>query len=246
LTLLEARGLAFERYMEARMEFLELRMDRCNPPAISPSNDETRSVIDAWFVPYRRFLPIALAGMLGIAVFALAVERRQVHDLEAARDELRVSLDQTRAGLQALAKKPDVPGDAKSPVLGQTERTPAVPAVAPQPAQRKPPSTPHWRRVSGRERSQKPGAHRYQSFSLARSRQFKRVGPIELSLRSVDVERNSVSLSIVSDTGKVNMEHLKPNQPIWVKAGQRGRQLELVVDRIAKNGLYGHLVELGG
>src|SRR5215471_3745014 len=63
LTLLEARGLAFERYMEARMEFLELRMDRCNPPAISPSNDETRSVIDAWFVPYRRFLPIALAGM---------------------------------------------------------------------------------------------------------------------------------------------------------------------------------------
>ena len=83
-------------------------------------------------------------------------------------------------------------------------------------------------------------------FSLSRSSQFKRVGPIKVSLKSVDMQRNSVDVSIVSESGKVKVQHLRLNQPVWIKRSYRGQPMELVVDRITANGVSGHLIEFHG
>jgi hypothetical protein len=72
------------------------------------------------------------------------------------------------------------------------------------------------------------------------------VGPIKVSLKSVDVRRNVVDVSIVSESGKVAVQRLKLNQPARIKGSYRGQPLELVADRITANGLSGHLIEFHG
>jgi hypothetical protein len=83
-------------------------------------------------------------------------------------------------------------------------------------------------------------------FSLSRSSQFKRVGPIKVSLKSVDMQRNSVDLSIVSESGKANVQHFRLNQPVLIERSYQEQPMELVVDRITVNGLSGHLIEFRG
>ena len=67
-----------------------------------------------------------------------------------------------------------------------------------------------------------------------------------MSIKSVDMQRNSVDLSIVSESGKVDVQHLKVNQPVLIKRSYQGQPMELVVDRITGNGLSGHLVAFRG
>jgi hypothetical protein len=88
------------------------------------------------------------------------------------------------------------------------------------------------------------GAGARGSFSLSRSSQFKRVGSIKVSLKSVDVQRNSGDIFIVSESGKVDVHHLRLNQPLWIKCSYCGQLTELVVDRITANGLSGHWTEI--
>ena len=83
-------------------------------------------------------------------------------------------------------------------------------------------------------------------FSLSRSSPFKRVGPIKMSLKSVDMQRNSVDVSIVLESGKVSLQRLRLNQPVRIKGSYRGQPMELVVDRINSDGLSGHLIEFHG
>jgi hypothetical protein len=86
-------------------------------------------------------------------------------------------------------------------------------------------------------------ARRTYSFSLGPGHEFKRVGPIEVALRSVDARQNRISLSIRSDSARLNFPHVRLNQSVRVNAGGHGRRLELVIDRIAPDGVYGHLME---
>jgi hypothetical protein len=83
-------------------------------------------------------------------------------------------------------------------------------------------------------------------FSLAPSRQFKRVGPIEVSLRSVDARQNRISLSILSDSARLNFQHVRLNQPVRIGGADHGQRMELVIDRISADGVYGHLIEYRG
>jgi hypothetical protein len=72
------------------------------------------------------------------------------------------------------------------------------------------------------------------------------VGPIKVSLKSLDVQRNAVDVAIVSESGKVDVQRLKLNQPVRIKGSYRRQPMELVADRITANGLSGHLIEFHG
>ena len=247
--------VAFERYLEARLQFLEFRFDEVLPQEADaattpPAQDAEHMGIRSLLSNFPLVLQLLTVGILCVSLFALIREHQHVRSLEASRDQLAAVLGDTRNSLNLLAKKI---GDSQPPAPTgipemQHVSQPAAPAV--HTAGPKPSSKIGWRRLPGKT-DQRPESLRteypaYRRFSLARSRQFKRIGPIEVSLTSVDAQRNSVSISIVSDSGNLHFEHLKPNQPVWINTGSRRKRVELIVDRIAKDGLDGHLIEPAG
>jgi hypothetical protein len=249
LTLLDGRRDAFERYLEARMEFLECRFDegyRREAAMASRPTRETGGLRTVSLVAGPKWLiPVLAVGILSATVFSFVREHKHVRDLDLARDQLRASLSDTREQLQLLTEKLDARESTERSAVRQVEPTAEPPAPAPQIDGRKPSGGTGWRRLPEPiTKTTSRAARTY--FSLSRSSQFKRVGPIIVSLKSVDVRRNSVDVSIVSESGKVDVQHLKLNQPVWIKRSYRGQLLELEADRITANGISGHLIELHG
>jgi hypothetical protein len=245
VTLMEGRRDAFERYLETRLEFLEQRFDEGNerqPEAVStPTRVTGRFATGLRQTALTWALPIFATGLLSMTVFTLVREQRHVRDLEMSRDQLQVTVSETRQALQLLAMKLDARETTENSAVHRIEHV-AQPAVTtPRVETRKPQSG--WRRVSD------PPVQRgrsYYNFSLSRSAQLKRVGPIAMSVRSVDVRGKSVDVSIVSPSGKVDVQRVKLNQPVRIRSGKWEKPLELVVDRITANGLSGRLIELRG
>ena len=128
-------------------------------------------------------------------------------------------------------------------------------SYAPEPTRRVPPTVvPKPQRVPHKQASvkidpisavqvQSIGARTYYSFSLEPSSQFQRVGPIQILLRSLDVQRSYVSLSIMSGPVKVEVQRLRLSHPLWIGDAQRQQPLELVADRIGGKRLYGRVIE---
>jgi len=156
--------LAFERYFETRMEFLEARFDEIHPPftrsAAPSANDTDHSALSSWFalINYRPVLQILAVLLLGTMVFAVLREQKRVRDLEASRDDLQATLSQTRDSLRLLGQKLDSWGAAQHSGLQQVEHTVhppgrRAPAAAHRATGRKPPG---WRRLPGVHAQQKP------------------------------------------------------------------------------------------
>jgi len=252
LTLLDCRRDAFERYLEARIEYLERRYDegyRREASLVHRPTRETGELRTVSRLASPKWLIIRglVVGILSVTMFSFVREQKHVRDLESARDQLRASLSDTREELLSLAKKLDARESTKGSAVRQVERAAQLPAPAPQVDGRKPSGGTRRRRLPERiikTTSRSDAARGY--FSLSRSSQFKRVGPIKVSLKSVDMHRNSVDIFIVSESGKVNVHRLRLNQPVRIKLGDRGQPMELVVDRITANGLSGHLIEFPG
>jgi hypothetical protein len=232
-TLLDGRRDAFERYLESRIEFLECRFDegyRRDAAMVSRPTRETGELGTVSLLAGPKWLIPVLAGILSVTVFAFVREHQHVRDLESAHDQLRASLSDTREQLQLVTKKLDVRESTEPSAVRQVEHIAEPPAPAPP--------------VDGRKPSRSVVARSY--FSLSRSSQPKHVGPFIVSIKSVDLRRNSVDVSIVSESGKVDVEHLKLNQPVLIKRTYRGQLLELEADRITAKGISGHLIELRG
>ena len=156
--------LAFERYFETRMEFLEARFDESRQPGAGtvppPVRDTDDSGATPWFalINYRSVLQILAIVLLGTMVFALLREQKRVRDLEASRDELQATLNQTRDGLRLLGQKLDSWSLAQHSELQQVDHTVHAPArraptVTHRATGRKPAG---WRRLPGTHVQQKP------------------------------------------------------------------------------------------
>jgi hypothetical protein len=264
LAMLEGRQrVAFERYLESRMEFLEFRFDDSNQPGAPPAIDVECSPAASRFafVKARPFLEILAVILLSATAFSLVREKQHLRNLESSRDELQAALVKTRTELQLLGQKMDAlkPATQISAIHAVEHATHSPSRVghaapprplAPADQQRKRKVEQQSRPAIAKKRepvtgTQSPGlgAHSYYTFSLGPSSQFKRVGPIGVSLRSVDARRNSANLSIVSDLLKWDVPHVEMNQPVRINIGGNQQPLELVLDRIDGNRLEGHLTE---
>jgi hypothetical protein len=241
LTMLEGKQrVAFERYLEARMEFLECRFDESNQPrAALPDEARYFGTGSRWaFAKTRPLLEVLAVILLCTTAFSLVREKQQLRKLETSHDGLQAALNETRDEIRLLGQKMDgrnstagyptaeEPGRHKAALPVQQKKTVAKRRDQVQPAQ-----------------GQSIGAHSYYRFSLGPSRQYTRVGPLQVSLRSVDARRHSANLFIVSNSGKLDVQRAETDQPVWISVGGNQQPLELVVDRIAGNRLEGHLVE---
>jgi len=232
--------VAFERYLEARMEFLECRFDESNlPGADLPEEAGLGTGSRFAFAKTRPFLEVLAVILLCTTAFSLVREKQQLRKLETSRDGLQAALNETRDEVRILGQKVDAGNSTAAKQTPADERGKHKAAL---PVQQKKTIAKRRDPVQTAQ-GQRIGAHSYYRFSLGPSRQYTRVGPIEVSVRSVDARRHSANLFIVSNRGKVDVPRAETDQPVWIDVGGNQQPLELVVDRIAGDRLEGHLVE---
>jgi hypothetical protein len=260
--------LAFERYVDARIAFLESRFDEMNRPetggsaphgaaaAAVTAEAEKESRIKSWVAvaSSRPVLQTLAVLLLCTMSFSLMREQKRVRELEARRDEIRAAPVQMGQELQGPRQKLDASKPAAAPApLVQLEPSAPVkdPAASTRARASQPQAARHARqqqkasanRVPGREPTRRIAEGRASyDFSLARSREYKRVGPLSIWVKSIDPQTRSVSLSILSENIEVNVPSMKIDQPIWVRTAH-GHRVGLVADRITANRLEGHLIE---
>lgn len=224
------RRAAFEEYLEARMAYLESRFDEANSAGTDPAEVPTRDRSTlASRLGRRGLLVLALAiGVVGLTAYSAIRAQKRVRDLEASRDSLRAELSTARSDIQRVAAQMDVSKPAQPSAVPDTLQKAA--ALKPQPV----------------SQPRSAAVRRSYRFLLAPSRRFKRVGPIEVSIRSVDAKQNSISLSILSESVRLNLQHVRLNQPVRIDGHDPGQRMELIVERIASDGIHGHLIEFLG
>ena len=90
---------------------------------------------------------------------------------------------------------------------------------------------------------EKKGKRNYYEFDLTKSRQFKRVGSISLSLRKVNTRHDYFDLVMVVDDFKLERKHVNLYEPVLVYPSDSRQPIELVANRIDKEGIHGYVSE---
>src|SRR5579884_740052 len=81
---------------------------------------------------------------------------------------------------------------------------------------------------------ERTGARTYVEFSLARSRNFRPVGPVEICLWRTDPKHGFVQASVLYKERRIDFKRLKLNERVSIPLAH-SQNLELVVNRVTKN-----------
>lgn len=90
---------------------------------------------------------------------------------------------------------------------------------------------------------QKRGERNYYEFTLDKSKQFRRVGPLSLSLRKANVKRKSYDLTMLVDDNQLQKKSVNLFEPVWINFADRPQPLELVVNKIDRDHIQGYVSE---
>jgi hypothetical protein len=90
---------------------------------------------------------------------------------------------------------------------------------------------------------QRRGEQNVYEFKLAKSKQAQRVGPLGLTLRSTSTKHNTYDLTLLVDDNSIAKKHLSLLEPVWVTVIDRPQPVQLVVNRISKDGIEGYVSE---
>jgi hypothetical protein len=90
---------------------------------------------------------------------------------------------------------------------------------------------------------QKRGERNYYEFHMDKSKDFRRIGPVSLSLRKVNVKRKSYDLAMVVDDNQLQKKGVNLYEPVWIRLEDRPQPVELVVNKISKNQVEGYISE---
>jgi uncharacterized coiled-coil protein SlyX len=88
---------------------------------------------------------------------------------------------------------------------------------------------------------EKKGERSYFEFDLTKGKQFDRVGPITLSLRKTDAKHKTYDLTMLVDDNELNKKKVNLYEPVWIHAETDGETVQIVVNRIDKNGVHGYV-----
>jgi hypothetical protein len=87
----------------------------------------------------------------------------------------------------------------------------------------------------------KRGEHSYFEFDLTKSKQFQRVGPITVSLRKADTKHKSYDLEMIVDDNQLSKKKVNLYEPIWIRTENESQPVQVVVNRVEKNTVYGYV-----
>ena len=88
---------------------------------------------------------------------------------------------------------------------------------------------------------EKRGERNYYEFDLTKSKQFQRIGPMSLSLRKTDTKHKSYDLAMLVDDNELNKKKVNLYEPVWIHTENGGQPVQVVVNRIDKNGVHGYV-----
>ncbi len=85
------------------------------------------------------------------------------------------------------------------------------------------------------------GERNYYEFRLGKSKQFQKVGNVQLQLSKTDTKRNKYTLQLIADDKRVEKKDKNTNEPVqFYMAGAR-QPYEIVVNQITKDQISGYL-----
>lgn len=90
---------------------------------------------------------------------------------------------------------------------------------------------------------QKRGQRNYYEFTLSKSKEFQRVGPLSLSLRKANTKKRSYNLEMLIDDQKLQKNNVNMLEPVVVMTPDRGQTLQLVVNQVGKDTVKGYISE---
>ena len=89
----------------------------------------------------------------------------------------------------------------------------------------------------------KRGESNVYEFQLDKSKQFHRVGPLSLALRSVSPKHKTYDMAMMVEDNQLNKKHVNLYEPVWITLSDRAQPVELVVNHIGKDQISGYLSE---
>jgi hypothetical protein len=90
---------------------------------------------------------------------------------------------------------------------------------------------------------QKRGERNYYEFEIDKSKQFRKVGPLSVSLRKVNQKHKYYDLAITVDDQQLEKKHVNLYEPMLLSTSGRPQPIELVVNEIHDNFIKGYVSE---
>jgi outer membrane murein-binding lipoprotein Lpp len=87
----------------------------------------------------------------------------------------------------------------------------------------------------------KRGERNYAEFTLVKSKQFSRVGPITLSLRKADTKHKNFDVEMIVDDNELSKKKVNLYEPIWIHRQGDPQPVQVVVNRVDKNEIQGYV-----
>jgi hypothetical protein len=88
---------------------------------------------------------------------------------------------------------------------------------------------------------EKKGERNYFEFDLAKSKEFKREGPLSLSLRKANTKRQYADLQLIVDDRTVTQKHVNLLQPVMFYQPESQLPMEVVINDISKDHIHGYI-----
>jgi hypothetical protein len=88
---------------------------------------------------------------------------------------------------------------------------------------------------------QKKGERSYSEFDLQKSKQFKREGPISISLRKANTKQQYADLQLMVDDRNLSQKHVNLYQPVMFYQPDSQRPVEIVINDITKDHVHGYI-----
>jgi DNA repair exonuclease SbcCD ATPase subunit len=88
---------------------------------------------------------------------------------------------------------------------------------------------------------QKRGERNYSEFTLDKSKDFRKVGPVSLALRKADTRHKRYNLELIVDDVKLEKKNVSLYEPVYLTLSDRPQPMEVVVNQISKNEVRGYV-----
>ena len=88
---------------------------------------------------------------------------------------------------------------------------------------------------------QKRGERNYYEFDLQKSKDFKRQGPLSLSLRKANVKHQYADLQLMVDDRNLSQKHVNLYQPVMFYQPDTQQPVEVVINEVSKDHIHGYV-----
>lgn len=88
---------------------------------------------------------------------------------------------------------------------------------------------------------QKRGQRNYFEFDLTKEKEFKREGPLGISLRKANVKHQYADLQLMVDDRSLTQKHVNLLQPVMFYDADSEQPMEIVINDITKNHIHGYV-----